>query len=1031
MAGDEQPSLSQATREFLEDHPDGEEQIKSLLEVDAAQETWVFDDVPLDSGVFGEVVSRGIVENVDGEYRIADRAAVYEAVHGERPEQMTDTAERPAQDDVSGDTGDGGGDDVIAAVSATVRSMSSVQRGLLALALLLIGVVRSAFHYGDVFRGGVVVLVGNDPYRRRYWVEYLVGSDLQPWNPLDLGSLPSVVTNTDVLFYWLAWTAAALGGNTTGAVSFVLVWYPVLTAMATGLAVYALAMRLTGDYRIGVASVCLLAVIPIHASYTALGFGDHHALDYLLLTLIAGSLVLIVDSDPTVRVGSRKFAAERVGAISLGVTLGAMNIAWEGAPLWFGGVGLYILVQTAYDYHHANPIDRYVRPIFGGLALAAALTAGVWLAFGWLQLFRVITPLLLLAGAGVVVATAAGGRRAEVPSRIAFPSLLLTGIATTAVAWIAVPPFSERVLEFQLYLERTAVETITETLPLFSLEMNVIGGPIGYLGGVFVLGVPALGWMTWRALQEDRSEWLVVTTLGWYLFGWAALQVRFAGEFAPFLALFAGIGFVSVLSWIDLLDSPRLGRDPAAPTATEGTPAADGSGGRSVGDGLTGAKAAYVVGFFLFVSVLSFVFIPGFVNDVSVSDSTYETARWFEDYSDERGYEYPENYVFSPWGPNRQYNYFVSGNADEYDFARENYEEFVRSTDPDEWYDRLRAEGRFLVTHDIAIQTNRTITQRMLHERFGSASGTNDGASHYRALFATAEQERVAFELVPGARLTGTGPPGETATVEVTVDIDSDSFTYERRVRTNAYGDYGVTVPYEGEYTIHGEEWTVEESGIRAGETVGPYRSAWPLDEGTGTQIADPVGGDTETLEYGEWVDGVHDSALRFDGEDATVINGDPAQGIGTGSFTVSLWVKGNLTDGDAQQPTALYRAGQSSYGFWAQADRDRFGFHAEDSGGTGVTNFGIETTTFEEWTMLTGVVDRQDDELRLYRNGTLVRTADASALGELTGTGGLALGGRPWGQYATVSLDQVRFYSAALDEEAVDAVHDRSVPDQ
>jgi dolichyl-diphosphooligosaccharide--protein glycosyltransferase len=57
MAGNEQPSISQVTRDFLEDHPDGEQQLQSLLEVDAAEETWAFDDIPLDSGLFGEVVA--------------------------------------------------------------------------------------------------------------------------------------------------------------------------------------------------------------------------------------------------------------------------------------------------------------------------------------------------------------------------------------------------------------------------------------------------------------------------------------------------------------------------------------------------------------------------------------------------------------------------------------------------------------------------------------------------------------------------------------------------------------------------------------------------------------------------------------------------------------------------------------------------------------------------------------------------------------------------------------------------------------
>lgn len=1015
MAGNEQPSISQVTRDFLEDHPDGEQQLQSLLEVDAAEETWAFDDIPLDSGLFGEVVSRGIVENVGDEYRIADRAAVYEAVHGERPDQVTATTERSAQEDAGGDAVEEDGDGVIEAVSATVRSVSSVQRGLLVLGLLLIGLMRTVFHYGGVFRGDAVVLVGNDPYRRRYWVESLVKSDLQPWNPLDLGSLPTVVTNTDALFYWLAWTAAALGGDTTGAVSLVLAWYPVLTAMATGLAVYALAMRLTGDYRIGVASVCLLAVIPIHASYTALGFGDHHALDYLLLTLIAGALVLIVDSDPTVRVGSREFAAERVGAVALGVTLGAMNVAWEGAPLWFAGVGLYVLVQTAYDYHHGNPIERNLPPIFGGLALAAALTAGVWLAFGWLQPFRVLTPLLLLAGAGVVVATAFGGRRAGVPSRVAFPSLLLTGFATAAVAWIAVPPFSERVLEFQSYLERTAAETITETLPLFSLEMNVIEGPISYLGGVFVLGVPALGWMTWRALREDRPEWLVVTTLGWYLFGWATVQVRFAGEFAPFLALFAGIGFVALLSWIDLLDSPRLERDATAPT-----PASDGSGNRSDSTDWTGTMAAYVVGFFLFVSVLSFVFIPGFVNDITVNDDTYETARWLEDYSDEQGYEYPENYVFSPWGENRQYNYYVSGESDRYTFARENYEEFISSSNPDAWYPDLRPQVGFLVTHSLDQNLSGSITHTTLHKRFGSAADGIDGTSHFRVLYTTETRDRAVFELVPGARISGVGPPNTTIPISTQVEGEGFEFTYRREVTTNRYGDYGISIPYQGNYNLFGQPLSVSGEDIRAGTFLSSYRSHWTFDEGEGNTISDPVGGAKATVNSPEWRDGIRGNALRYTGDDATVIEDDPSEGVANGSFTISFWLKGEISNsGDA---VILERS--NAYRFWLRAETDEVGFRIGDIQGNGVQVAGIDNAEFDDWTLVTGEFNREEQELRLYRNTTLVDVQDASQIGPVEDSGRLSIGGSEEGDYASVTIDSIRFYSSSLDPERIRELH-------
>ncbi len=54
-----------------------------VLAVDDEQDGWTFDDIPIDSGQFGELVSAGIVEKDGDEYRVADPDAVRAALNGD------------------------------------------------------------------------------------------------------------------------------------------------------------------------------------------------------------------------------------------------------------------------------------------------------------------------------------------------------------------------------------------------------------------------------------------------------------------------------------------------------------------------------------------------------------------------------------------------------------------------------------------------------------------------------------------------------------------------------------------------------------------------------------------------------------------------------------------------------------------------------------------------------------------------------------------------------------------------------------
>ncbi|QCC60461.1 hypothetical protein NP511_00475 [Natrinema thermotolerans] len=1007
-------AVADTTREFVAERDDGAAALEAVLEADDGAETWTFDDIELDSGTFGELVSQGIVEKIDGEYRLADPAAVRQVIGGD---------EAPARDADSDEgvgsllEGVGGIDSVRNAVVgfATLRTL------FVALALTFVGAVRTVPVYGDVHRDGLVVLPGNDPYRYRYWLEQLVVSDLQPWNPGDLSAMPSEVAGNDVFYYWLAWLGSALLGNSADAVATVLTWYPVLAAMGTGLVIYALAMRLTGDFRIGIASILILALIPIHSTYTSLGFGDHHALDYLLLTLVVGSLVVLVDRDPTVRLAGAALSARWVGAIGLGLALAAQNAAWRGGPIWLIGIGLYVLVQTIADVTNDRSPLAFGGPLLAAIGLSALVTGVFWGWFDWLEQYRAVAPVLLFVGSAVVIAGGEAAWRVDVPTRVVVAGEVGVAGFVAAIAWLTMPAVSETGTRALEYFQRTSGSGITETASLFSAEFNVLFGPVIYLGSAFVLAVPFLGWATWTAFRSDHRGWGAVATISWYLLVWTAIQLRFAAELAPFVALFAGVGFVALLSWIELIDPATIFQGEAETESKEQS-FADGAISRSSLP--SPSRSAYIVGGFLLLSSFSLIFVPSHMADVTAEESTVETATWLEEYSDEQGYEYPQNYVFSPWSDNLRYNYFVNGESASYRYAQDNYKDFVSASDPDDWYRQLQQQGRFVVTHDIDGTYPASSTQATLHDRLGSRGNGTSGAGHYRALSVSDDRGRAAFELVPGARLTGGGPANETITVETDVEIDGETFTYERQVETNRYGDYGVTVPYADEYVTAGETRSVTVADIQNGENFGQIRAHWTFDEGNGNSVSDPVGGDVATVDSAEWIEGVNGSGLHFNGSGSTVIRNDRTQGVANGSFSVSLWVKGNLTTSGADYPTILRRSGDGGYGFWAGSKANYFGFRVYDADNNGVDAFGMNNTEFENWTLVTAVVDRNHETVHLYRNETLVTTRNASTLGPIREPDTLSLGGQPNDNFVTASVDSVRIYSEPLTSKDVSQLY-------
>ncbi|MFW5956714.1 MAG: STT3 domain-containing protein, partial [Halorhabdus sp.] len=537
-----------ATADLFEEKPELEGDLEAVLAVDAEHETWEFADIPLDSGTFGELVSRGIVEKVEGEYALADPDAVTAALHGD---------ESLAEDGTESE-----GSSRPFNVSTSVRGVVDSVRVDRRVAIVLLGalslvVLFRVLPYPSVFRGGDVVLSGNDPYFYRYHVHQLLAESTDPLDFSVLSSLPSQMAHGEPLMVAALWFASALLGGAS-AVGGVLAWYPVLSAVVTALLVSVLTVRVTEDRRAGFAAVALLAIIPAHAFRTGLGFADHHAFDYPWLALTALAVVSLArDGRPERKANSEwKFRDGRTWAwaLVLGVGVGGQTLAWDAGPLLLVPLALYALaVVPSWLRADRSPLIEG-WPLVVGTGVGALLVVWAHVSFGWHTQAVVAAPALLVGGMVGVLALGEGARRVGASVRSVVGAEIGGLIVGVVVLWAAFPPFVAELDRGIDFLVSTG--GIAETMSLVSGDLGTLVGPIFLFGFALFLAVPYLAWASWRAYRSLAPRCLLASVYGWYFLVLALIQIRFAGQLALFAAVFGGLGFVHVAAWVDLAAYP-------------------------------------------------------------------------------------------------------------------------------------------------------------------------------------------------------------------------------------------------------------------------------------------------------------------------------------------------------------------------------------------------------------------------------------------------------------------------------------------
>jgi dolichyl-diphosphooligosaccharide--protein glycosyltransferase len=438
-------------------------------------------------------------------------------------------------------------------------------------------------------------------------------------------------------------------------------------------------------------------------------------------------------------------------------------------------------------------------PIVVGLAVASSLAGAVHVFVGWHTAEVAFSPALVLAGSLLLIALAEIVARTTGDVRHLLLGDLIAGILGI-VGFVVLFPNSWNALLAQLdRLIRS--DAIAETAGLF--DPGTLGVVL-LLGFALFLALPGMIWAIPRARTDAR--WGVLAVYAWYFLALSALQVRFVGEFAPFVAVFAGLGFVWLAAWIDVIPGPDFDDRYLNPLR--------------VPNRRTLATLALL---FLLVGSLGIIQVPVKNSQVLVDDDAVRSAAFIDDRAEGLNQTYPENYVFSQWGANRMYNYFVSGESRSYAYAQRNFQNFSESRNPDEWYDRLGNRVGYIVMRT-AEGANGSTARWQLSREFGSATPTSDGLAHYRALYRSPDGSRTVFGVVPGAVINGSAAPNATVTVSTVVTIPGAEFEYERRTNTDPSGDFAVRVANPGDYRVSGPEQsatvTVPSEEVRNGTRV-------------------------------------------------------------------------------------------------------------------------------------------------------------------------------------------------------------------
>jgi len=219
------------------------------------------------------------------------------------------------------------------------------------------------------------------------------------------------------------------------------------------------------------------------------------------------------------------------------------------------------------------------------------------------------------------------------------------------------------------------------------------------------------------------------------------------------------------------------------------------------------------------------------------------------------------------------------------------------------------------------------------------------------------------------------------------------------------------------------------------GSPAGSYVGYWKFDEGYGDTAYDSSiynnGGNLAGACPGAatcpaWSnEGKFNKALSFDGGDYVSLGSADHLEMGTGSITLSLWVKANSFSGYTELFYGSATGGNHGYGMMLNSSGEvRYEIYGSTGGRQYVTSDSITT---DKWYHLVMTFDHQTNQLKLYINGEKNKSNTLSDPGDVQSPQGFIIGSHAGTSYYFDGfIDEIKIYPFALTEDEVKLDYNR-----
>ncbi len=789
MTDDPDLTVHQETVTFLEENPDCESDLETLLEIDSAMNSWEFDDIPLDSGTFGEIVSRGIATSEGDGYRLADSDAVRAALAGEAVTTVEES-ENGSRRDID------------------VQIDRNAALGL--VGALLVVVTARVVHIRSVFYEGRVISPGNDPYFFRYWQEQLLAEASgphslgvlvdPPWSGGDFNQRP--------LTHATNWWFAELLGGSQWAADMVTAWLPLVFTLVLAVVVYYMTLLLTNDVRVGIGSVLVLALAPIHATFTGVGLLHHRYNQYLWFGVILLAIVWLgtdlkrrrIAVGPTQAVSGHAAARKSwyVAGV-LAVALAFWTHSWGGSLELFGALAVYVALRVCLDVREGISPGQANLPLVSGFILGGILALGMHLGLGWHGLPAPATAIGMSLFAAFMIALGEYWHRRDrsVRSLLTVQATLgVVGAVSAAFLFVTTTDIVSRIVSSDAPDWQTSIQSES----LYATEQFVLFGPVVQIGLEFYLALAALVWCLLRVYRVYEPGWLLIAVVSIHYLVLSGIMQRFAGRLVIVLAVLAGTGIVAVLAWIGLVSRLGVESDADSSPPTES---------RQTLEIPTPKRSGIILAVSLVIFAPSLLFVPTLMVDTTHDQAHFDVAAEIADHTETFDRDTPDDRILAPWENYRYYNYFTNGDSESERFGRFGYQRLGAERDiDDEW---ARSRGGYYIQTGLDIPAGESLDQL-------PALGPIDSYEHTQLLSVDDDAGIAAFALVSGTTLE-IHTDDNRVQLSTTVTVSDRTFTYER-TESAENGTAHVTVPYPGTYEIDGSTVTVDESDIETGRTI-------------------------------------------------------------------------------------------------------------------------------------------------------------------------------------------------------------------